>query len=379
MSGKTKRKYETEIQRFNKSIKKPLDIIKSVLPYNYTYSDILSLFKELYPYEWDIIIKRYEYFSSKDKHLQSVKKKRRYKPTEPNLYLKELPKVKHILSEGQKKLHKDNFKKENRIEKLKELQINTKKRMERIDNKIKKSTYRLQEVEPLYLDIFIEAYHQKTATLDDKMEIVKELQKYECEKSTIFFQKLNDSERNKQIQTIAHEHLKSLKKYVKLRKNFKGKKKDYMSEKTIFDMKPLDLLKRIEQDSVQNKKSFNYFVSHSYKDNKKVQDIVKYLNTQKLHTYCDWFNDTDFLKRTYVSAYTEIVLKKRIEQSTKVLFIKTNNTNDKENKFYSQWVEMEIGYAKELDKNIECINLTNYTMNEFNPFQYDENQLILKD
>jgi hypothetical protein len=307
-----------------------------------------------------------------------VKKKKRYKLTEPNLYLKELQKVKYLLSDSEKKLHKINFDENHRLKKLEELQIKAKKRMLKIDSKVKKSTYLLQEVEPLYLDIFIEAYHQKSATLDDKMEIVKELQKYECDKSTNFFQKLNDSERNKQIQTIAYEHLKSLNKYVKLRKSFKGKKKNYMSDKTLFDMKPLDLLKRIEKDTVQNKKSYDYFISHNYKDNKKVKEIINYLNTQELHPYVDWFADTDFLKRTYASRYTEIVLKKRIEQSKKVLFIRTKNTNNKENKYYSDWVEMEIKYAKELGKEIECVDLTKDKINEFKLFRYDENNLILK-
>lgn len=44
------------------------------------------------------------------------------------------------------------------------------------------------------------------------------------------------------------------------------------------------------------------------------------MNRLNLHVYCDWLNDTDFLKRTYASEYTKIVLKKRIEQSAKVLF-----------------------------------------------------------
>ena len=118
MPGKTQRKYVKELMIFNKSIKKPLDIVKSVLPYEYTYDDILSLFKELYSYEWDIIEKRYEYYLSKDKHLKSVKKKRRYKPTEPNSYLEELQKVKHILSDGQKKLHKINFEENSRLKTL---------------------------------------------------------------------------------------------------------------------------------------------------------------------------------------------------------------------------------------------------------------------
>ena len=378
MPGKTQRKYVKELMIFNKSIKKPLDIVKSVLPYEYTYDDILSLFKELYSYEWDIIEKRYEYYLSKDKHLKSVKKKRRYKPTEPNSYLEELQKVKHILSDGQKKLHKINFDENSRLKTLEELQIKTKERIKKIDKKIKKNTYLLQEIEPLYLDIFIEAYHQKSAILDDKLEIVKEIQKYDCDKSTTFFQKLNDSEKNKQLQTIAYEHLKSLKKYGKLRKGFKGNKKAFMSEKTIFEMKPLDLLKRIDKDTVQNKKSFDYFISHSYRDNTLVKDVIVYLNTQNLHAYCDWFNDTDFLKRTYVSEYTKVVLKKRIEQSSKVLFIRTNNTNDKENKFYSEWVEMEIDYAKELGKEIECIDLIDGANDEFKSFVYDENKLVLK-
>lgn len=379
MPGKTQRKYIKELMTFNKSIKKPLDTIKSVLPCKYSYEDILSLFKELYPYEWDIIEKRYQYYLSKDNHLQSVKKKRRYKPTKPNLYLKELPKVKYILSSEQKKLHKINFDESSRAKKIEVLKVKAKERMVKIDKKIKKSIYLLQEVEPLYLDIFIDAYHQKNSSLEDKLEIVKELQKYDCNKATIFFQKLNDSERNKQIQTIALEHLKSLRKYGKLRKNFKGKKKVYMSEKTLFDMKPIDLVKRIEKDKVQNKKSFDYFISHSYKDNKRVREVVKYLNTQKFHVYCDWFNDTDFLKRTLASEYTKIVLKKRIEQSKKVLFLRTENTNDDENNFYSKWVEMEINYAKELGKEIECVNLRDESTKEFVLFKYDTTKMILKD
>jgi len=378
MPGKTQRKYIKELMTFNKSIKKSLDIMPLVLPRKYTYADILSLFKELYPYEWNIIEKRYEYYFSKDAHLQSVKKKKRYKPAKPKLYLRELPKVKHMLSTGQKRLHEKSFDESSRLKKIEELKIKAKERMEKIDKKIKKSTYLLQEVEPLYLDIFIESYRQKSVTFDDKLEIVKELQKYNCDKATTFFQKLNDSEKNKQLQIIAYEHLKSLKKYGKLRKGFKGKKKDYMSEEITFDMKPLDLLKRIDKDTVQNKKSFDYFVSHSYRDNILVKDVIVYLNTQKLHAYCDWFNDTDFLKRTYVSEYTKVVLRKRIEQSSKVLFIRTNNTNDKENKFYSEWVEMEINYAKESNKKIECIDLADGGINEFELFKYDENQLILK-
>lgn len=233
--------------------------------------------------------------------------------------------MKHILSEGQKELHRENFNQEEQIDKLKKLREKRKKKISKLKQKVDYAQELIQEIEPLYIDIFINGYHRKGSTIDEKMEIVKELQKYECEKSLDFFYKLNDSERNTQIRIMAHNHLQSLGRYVKQRKSFKGKKKSNMSERTSFDMKPLDLLQRIETDSIQNKKTFDYFISHSFLDNELVKEIIKSLNKSNLHVYCDWFNDTDFLKRQYAGEYTEIVLQKRIQQSKKVLFIRTKN------------------------------------------------------
>jgi len=371
MPGKTQRKYVGELMRFNKSLKIPLHNIKSILPYNYSKYDILNFFKELYPYEWNIIEQRYKQYKAKDNFLVKLGKKIIYKPILPQFYLFELQKVKHILSEEQKKLHQQNFNEQLRLKKLEIFKEETKIRMLKINKRIDSAMELVQEVEPLYLDIFIQAYHQKGITIEEKMEIAKELQKYECEKSTEFFQKINDSERNSQIRILAFKHLQSIGKYVQLRKRFKGKKKIYMTEKTSFDMKPLDLLERIENDSIQNKKSFDYFISHSFLDNKLVKKIVKEMNKLNLHIYCDWFNDTDFLKRKYASKYTRIILKKRIEQSAKILFIKSNHTNNAKNYFLSKWVKMEILYASKLGKQIECIDLINNKKCEFKEFEYN--------
>lgn len=327
------------------------------------------MFKELYPYEWNIIKERHKQYKNKDAFLVKVGKKKRYYPTTPDFYLFNLLKVKHMISEGQKKIHQQNFNEANRIKNLKILEEKVKNRMIKINKKVDKEKEYMQEIEPLYIDIYIQAYHKKGITINEKMEIVKELEKYECEKSTIFFSKLNDSERNEQIRQIAFNHLQSIGKYVKRRKNFKGKKKIYMIERTSFNVKPVDLVKRIEEDSIQNKKSFDFFISHSSLDNKIVKNIIKYLNKSKFHVYCDWFNDTDFLRRKYASEYTKIVLKKRIEQSKKILFIRTPNTNDRNNKFYSEWIEMEISYAKKLNKDIECINLINEGNCEFKIYE----------
>ena len=76
----------------------------------------------------------------------------------------------------------------------------------------------------------ISAYHKKGNTIEDKLEIFKEIQKFDCDRATQFFYKLNDSERNNQIRNMAFQHLQNTGHYVKLRKNFKGKKKIYMED-----------------------------------------------------------------------------------------------------------------------------------------------------
>ena len=355
--------------RFNKSLKASLNSIKVILPFDYNKYDILNLFKKLYPYEWNIIDQRYKYYKSKDGFLTKIGKKKRYYPSLPQFYLFNLQKVKHILSEGQKKIHQQNFNEKNSMKNLNVLEEKLNNRIIKITEKVDKEKKIMQEIEPLYTDIYIQAYHKKGITIDEKIEIVKELEKYECEKSTEFFSKLNDSEKNEQIRRIAFNHLQSIGKYVKLRKNFDGKKKQYMIEKTEFDMKPFDLLEKIEKDTIQNKKSFDYFISHSFMDNDLVIIIKKHFNKLNYHIYCDWLSDTDFLKRKYAGEYTKIILKKRIEQSKKILFLRTNNVQDEMNNYFSEWVQMEIEYAHKLNKEIECIDLKNNSCCEFKIYE----------
>ena len=378
MSGKTQRKYIGELMRFDKSLKTLLDKIKSVLPMNYTKCDILDLFIELYPSEWNIIEERYKSYKNKDAFLKKVGKKTRYKSTLPKDYLFELQKVKHLLLQGQRNLHKINFNEDVRLKKLNEMRKNSKIRILKIKKKVTSAKENIQDVEPAYIDIFIQAYHEKGISQDGKIEIVKELQKYACSKSLDFLQKLNDSEKNSQIRIIAFNHLQKIGKYVKLRKDFKGKKKIYMTEKTNFKMKPLDLFEKIENDLIQNKKSYDLFISHSFEDNELILKIIKYLNKFNLNIYCDWLSDNDFLKRKYASEYTKLILKRRIEQSNKVLFIKTKNTNDQNNNFYSEWVAMEILYSKDINKPIECVYFIDDNQKEFTLYKYNKEIKDLK-
>lgn len=52
MPGKAKRKYEGELIRFVKRLKRPLELVVETLKPGYTGNDFLQAFKDYYPFEW---------------------------------------------------------------------------------------------------------------------------------------------------------------------------------------------------------------------------------------------------------------------------------------------------------------------------------------
>lgn len=340
--GEAQRKYVGELMRFEKTLKRTLNLIFDILPEDYNEEDILNLFKKFYPFEWETICERYQTYCEKDDFLVKQGKKRRYKPLAPHKYFFSLPKVKHMLSSSQRKWHKEHFDLIAREKKLDELEKKRTNQLNKRNLKIQQAKMNLQEVEPMFLDALIAAYHRKGNTIEDKLEIIKEIQKYDCPESVRFFRKINDSERNNQVRKMAFDYLQKTGSYVKLRKNFSGKTKIYMTEKSSFYMTPKDLVDRLEHNqSIQLKKSFDVFISHSSKDASAVRRIMQALNKQGLVCYCDWTSDNDFLKRNLVSEYTREVLKKRMIQSIQFLLVRSENSDA------SEWVSFEMKFYSE--------------------------------
>ena len=237
------------------------------------------------------------------------------------------------------------------------------------------NTEYIQDIEPIYIDIFIKIYHRSNHI--EKILIFNELKKFNNSKTITFFYKLNDSERNNQIRNMAFQHLQSLGKYVKLRKNFKGKRKIYHTDRALPNYSPEELVKFLNSKSVESKKKYDIFISHSYLDKNLVKSTKNALNLQNLSCYYDWTSDQDFLKRTLISDYTKEVLKKRIEQSEVFLLLLTHNVIA-EDKIISEWVEMEIEYAKTVGKKICCLNFTDLGHQFINiEFQYEENSISI--
>lgn len=197
------------------------------------------------------------------------------------------------------------------------------------------------------LDIFIKIYNKSNHI--EKILIFNELKKFNNSKTITFFYKLNDSERNNQIRNMAFQHLQSLGKYVKLRKNFKGKKKTYHIDSTLPNYSPEELVKFLNSNSIESKKKYDIFISHSYLDKDLVKNMKNTINFLNLSCYYDWTSDQDFLKRNLISDYTKEVLKKRIEQSKALILVLTHNVIA-DGEITSEWIKMEIEHAKSLGK-----------------------------
>ena len=374
MAGITKRKYMSENIRIYKQMTNQLNSIKKILPEIYDGNILFDLYSEFFSTTIQMLNERYEYYRSKDIFLRSVGKKQRYKILDSKDFFFSSQKVKHMLSNGYKSKHK--------LEYNDKLKINAIAKLEKKLNKILSKNLILtqdneyiQNIEPIYIDVFIKIYHKSNHL--EKILIFNELKKFNNDKTITFFYKINDSERNNQIRRMAFQHLQSLRKYVRLRKNFKGKKKTYHIDSALPNYNLEELVKFLNSNSVESKKKYDIFISHSYLDKDLVTSIKNALNLQNLSCYYDWTSDQDFLKRTLISDYTKEVLKKRIEQSEIFFLLLTNNVIA-EDKIISDWIDMEIEYAKSLGKKIYCLNFTDIQHNFINiEFQFDENSISI--
>ena len=374
MAGITKRKYMSENIRIYKQMTNQLNSIKKILPEIYDGNILFDLYSEYFSTTIQMLNERYEYYRSKDIFLRSVGKKQRYKILNSKDFFFSSQKVKHMLSYGQRLQHKQQYSEECKTDSLIKLEQKLNKSLSK-KLVITKKCEHIQDIEPIYIDIFIKIYHRSTHL--EKILIFNELKKFNSNKTINFFYKLNDSEHNNQIRMMAFQHLQNLGKYVKLRKKFKGKKKTYHIDSTLPNYSPEELVKFLNSNSVESKKKYDIFISHSYLDKDLVKSMKNTLNFQNLSCYYDWTSDQDFLKRNLISGYTKEVLKKRIEQSKALILVLTHNVIA-DGEITSEWIKMEIEHAKSVGKKICCLNFTDLGHQFINiEFQYEGNSISI--
>lgn len=364
MPGVTKRIYERDIIDIYKMWNNQLKTIERLLPQYYTDKDIINLLKLFYPHEWDSVQAKYDYYTTKDKHLKRIKGKTRYNMMHPEKLIKQSQVFRSLLSSSKKAEYSKNYNKDTADLEYQQLEKKRKPKIEKINAKIEKSKLKTQQVTPEFLDKLIGLYERKNTTQKDRMYILLELKKYYNHKIIKFFFKLNDTELNRQLRETAFYHLQSFnynprlrrQKYMQIHtKNKRRKKyikKDYAYQTYKIPFNPDELEYRINNSPEQNIKSYDFFISHSSRDSKLVQELILYLNSEGKNVYCDWISDSDYLKRNLVREATLKVIEKRLEQSKAILFVDSPNSK------MSVWCKYELNYFSETDKPIYQISIS---------------------
>lgn len=392
MSGVTKHIYDREIMDINVMWNKQLKKIEIVLPYKYNDGDIIELLRKYYPHEWKSVEYKKQYYDQKDKYLIKKTGKARYKMPSAEELIRNNKKFKYLLSDKIKKNYSNSFDRSIWENNKDSLWRERKNKIDCIDKKISNAKAKTQMVTPVFLDQLIGLYERKSTSQKDRVYIIHELKKYYNAKVINFFFKVNDVELNRQLREIAFYHLKNfnyqprLRRQKYMRPHTKKKKceeylkKVYPYETYEIQYSPDELEYRIENGKEQKMKSYDYFISHSSKDHELVQDIIAYENSIGKNIFCDWINDSDYLKRNLLCEATLKVIEWRLQQSKAIIFLKTKNSIE------SVWCKYELNYVVGLNKPIYYLDenkvrngdftLVKYGIEEFVDSNYKELVLI---
>jgi len=361
MSGYTKYMYEQDMHETKKEFAEYILNILPLLPAEYDEDQIMELLVRYYPFEWQMLKEKYQAYCKTDKKLKHFGKRPRYSMPTPESLIAHLQIYCKILQAKYKFEYKSRF---NADEQKKYKEGFEKKRIPQIEKrkkKVSKAKQKAQEIEPKFLDELMGLYDRKNTTQKDRVYIIKELQKYYCPKVINFFKRKAHSEYNRQLRCMAFYHLQELGHYSILRKqkymqmHTRNKKSREKLEKYAFETFniqeiPEELEYRIENSKDQKIKVFDYFISHSSQDYEKIQKLIQNLNKQNKNVYCDWINDTDYLKRKLVGSSTLEVIKKRIQQSKMIIWVKSAAS------LKSNWVKYELNYAHRLGTEIYFVD-----------------------
>lgn len=343
--GGTARQFNKMYIDYKQQFKKPIHIVASLMPQEFSDDDFIATFKRLYPYMWSDLEKQYLYWHGKNEYLIKHGKKSRYNFRKPYNFIldcsyhvrKNLRKnhERTILSDGEKA----------KIEA--EILADSLKKVKKKQNKLLSKLHYVQEIEPQYIQAFIDHYFN-TNDLHERLEIIRELSKYKSDKIIKFFYKVNACTRNFSLKEESMRYIQGLGLPFVLRRKKKGKTTFIDNEIVKNESSPEELRKRLYVDKLERLKVFDVFISHNSKDEDKIIDFFKLLNEKHYVAYIDWVNDKFDLKREWCNASTAEVIKERIRQSRVFVLYLTEQT------LKSQWCPWELGYADALGKKI-CI------------------------
>lgn len=117
-------------------------------------------------------------------------------------------------------------------------------------------------------------------------------------------------------------------------------------------------------ESQNNQRQFDVFLSHSIRDEELVLGIVEFLKQMGKEVYVDWIEDRQ-LSRSSVTPETAETLRQRMNQSSRLLYLATDNASS------SKWMPWELGYFDGLKYgNVAILPLVDSAYSSFQGQEY---------
>lgn len=348
--GRMKRKYNAELIRFQKTLRKPIHNVLSIMPKGFSDEEFLSEFKLLYSYLWDDVCAKAKEYRRMDNGLEKKGFPKRYFFPSPAVYIKKVsaPIIKNKVLHEKLILNSEertNF----RNSLIKGCAIKRHKRVEKLKTNLKYT----QKVTPSYSNYYIQTYFRCKRTnpidVDTRYAVLVEASKYKSPITIKFLHKVNASERNYHLRYFAFQALQKFGvKEVRLRKNRKGKKKVGDKIVPIPIETPDDLIHSIYNSQLEQMKKFDLFLSHSSFDSELLLSLKSVLNHSNVNVYVDWVSDRNALKRELTNVNTANTIVERLKSAKALLYIHTEASQN------SKWTPWELGFFHALKGKI-CI------------------------
>lgn len=343
------RKMEYRKMLFTKDFKRPMKKVAKTMSVGFTNEDFYEAYKKYYPY---MMVEARKMCDDYKRHNNSRKKKgyknRVFFP-EPEEFLKQASSKTIGLT---RKAHQggDVMSTEELARYTLMLEQDSKRRIAERKRKEEAFLMLAQDVEPKYIKKLIDLYFRtrKTNTLDvnSRYLILLEIAQFKCKESISFLSKINSCDKNNDMRLLAFNLLQQMGEHSWLARNRKGKKRQSAVQPIDIAANPTRLVEHIckYQGCIHNR--YDVFLSHSSYDTQQLLSLKQKLNAEGLVVYIDWVNDKVMMDRRNQNEDTWNVLKLRMDESEKMLFVMTDNS------LRSTWTPKEIDYFKSLNKEI---------------------------
>lgn len=343
------RKMEYRKMLFTKDFKQPMKKVAKAMPVGFTNEDFYEAYKKYYPY---MMVKAQKMCDDYKRHNVSRKKKG-YKNIvffpEPEEFLKQASSKTIGLT---RKAHQSGevMSAEELARYTLILEQDSKKKIRERKRKEEKFIMLAQEVEPKYIKKLIDLYFRtrKANTLDvnSRYLILLEIAQFKCKESITFLSKINSCDKNNDMRLLAFNLLQQMGEHPWLARNRKGRKRLSAVQPIDIAANPTRLVEHIYKYQGYIHNRYDVFLSHSSYDTQQLLSLKLKLNAEGLVVYIDWVNDKVMMDRRNQNEDTWNVLKLRMDESGKMLFVMTDNS------LRSAWTPKEIDYFKSQGKEV---------------------------